>query len=113
MTATRPLTRDEKTFVTALLKGHPEGKGIEATLGDAVVEPLDDGGMGSLHFIDPTGAEQRYGHTIAEVTAADEDGVPLSITLSVDQRGRLFELDVWKVDNSPLRRFPKPVRGAN
>jgi hypothetical protein len=113
MTATRPLSRDEKSFIASLLKNHPEGKTMAASLADAVVEAMEDGGMGSLRFIHPAGPAPRYGRTIAEATAADEDGVPLSITLSIDQHGRLFELDVWKVDNSRLRRFPKPVRQAN
>ena len=110
MTVTRPLRRAEKDLIAGLLKDSSGTKAIEPSLADAVVQPMDDGGMGSLRFVYPIEPEQRYCRTIAETMAVDKDGVPLSITLSVDQRGRLFELDVWKVDNSPLKRFPKPAR---
>jgi uncharacterized protein DUF6984 len=110
MTAMRPLRRLEREFIAAMLEDSPAGQAIEAGLADALVQPMDDGGMGSLRFVYPADPDQCYADTIAEAMAADEDGVPLSITLSVDQRGRPFELDVWKVDNSPLKRFPKPAR---
>ena len=38
----------------------------------------------------------------------DDDGVLVSIELTVDERDELFELDFWKVDFSPLRRYPNP-----
>jgi hypothetical protein len=31
--------------------------------------------------------------------------VLVSVALNVDQRGELFELDLWKVDFSPLQRI--------
>jgi hypothetical protein len=31
--------------------------------------------------------------------------VPVSVALNVDQHGELFELDLWKVDFSPLQRI--------
>jgi len=34
--------------------------------------------------------------------------VPVSVGLYLDQFGDLFELDVWKVDSSPLIRYPHP-----
>ena len=36
----------------------------------------------------------------------DADGVPVSAALNLDQDHHLFELDVWKVDFSPLQRWP-------
>lgn len=38
----------------------------------------------------------------------DDDGVSVIIELNVDERDKLFELDLWKVDFSPLRRYPNP-----
>jgi len=37
-----------------------------------------------------------------------EDGVPVSIVLNTDSTGSLYEVDFWKVDFSPLLRYPRP-----
>ena len=38
----------------------------------------------------------------------DLDGVPVSVALNLDSEGKLYELDLWKVDFSALRRWPQP-----
>jgi hypothetical protein len=75
---------------------------------DAVVEELGDGGMGSLKFVDLLSSDQRFAKQLREATFADDDGVPVSITINLDQNNGLFELDIWKADNSSLKRFPRP-----
>ena len=67
--------------------------------------PMDDGGMGSLLFA-TAGMEQRQAKEVAVCYFEDEDGVSIRAALNVDQHGHLYELDVWKVDFSPLRRWP-------
>lgn len=65
---------------------------------------MNDGGMGSIRFV---GAEnRRFGSTPVEAHFHDEDGTPVIATVIVDQRGELYELDVWKVDFSQLKRIP-------
>jgi len=68
---------------------------------------MDDGGMGSLRLWVPgaTGV-QRFGAAVAELEFTDSDGVPVSVSLYVDQEGRPFELDLFKADFSALRRLP-------
>ncbi len=63
--------------------------------------------MGSLKFFDSSYGRQ-FGAEIARGEARDIDGVLLSITLNVDSEGDLFELDIWKVDFSELKRLPTP-----
>ncbi|PWC42366.1 hypothetical protein TSO221_21870 [Azospirillum sp. TSO22-1] len=75
-------------------------------LANCVVEEMNDGGMGSLSFVNETTPHLRFGQEIGEADFDDADGVLVSVTLNLDQNGDLFELDVWKVDNSPLKRFP-------
>jgi uncharacterized lipoprotein NlpE involved in copper resistance len=41
-----------------------------------------------------------------EAEYVDCDGVPVSIVLNADQNGRLYELDMWKVDFAPLQEYP-------
>lgn len=69
-----------------------------------VAEDMDDGGMGSLLF--PGSRDRIYGGTLAEAEFRDEDGTPVLVSLNLDSSGELFELDVWKVDFSPLIRIP-------
>ncbi|MGB4971766.1 MAG: hypothetical protein WBO32_03855 [Cyclobacteriaceae bacterium] len=67
------------------------------------VEEMEDGGMGSLLF--RKGASiTRYG--IAECHFKDEDGVLVSVSLNATDEGAPVELDIWKVDYSPLERWP-------
>jgi hypothetical protein len=48
------------------------------------------------------------GRELIAVGYTDEDDVPVSISLNLDEHGGLFEIDIWKVDFSPLRRYPSP-----
>jgi hypothetical protein len=61
--------------------------------------------MASIRFVG--GKDRHRAGSIAEATYIDDDGVMASIELNVDETGRLFELDFWKVDFSPLRRYPR------
>ncbi|WP_164849993.1 DUF6984 family protein [Mucilaginibacter limnophilus] len=43
---------------------------------------------------------------MAEAETFDEDDVLISITVNLDKGGDLYELDIWKVDFSAVKRFP-------
>jgi len=79
-----------------------DSPGINADSLPAIeVEEMDDGGMGSLLF--KSGKLDRFlGKELASETFVDTDGVEVIVTLSLDNYGELFELDVWKVDFSPV-----------
>jgi hypothetical protein len=79
---------------------------IEVPLQSALVEDMDDGGMGSIRFLPSADQVSRTAHAIAQGEYIDEDGVLVSIAINADQNGRLFEVDFWKVDFSPLKRYP-------
>jgi len=71
---------------------------------------MRDGGMGSLRL--SRGAEiaaRRIGRRIAELEYPDADGVPIIASLNVDDHGQLFEIDVWKVDFSPVIHLAPPA----
>ena len=73
-----------------------------------VVEALNDGGMGSLLLLHE-GVEvgaRIFGKQISDLMFQDVDGVDVIASLNTDQNGRLFELDVWKVDYKPLIKLP-------
>ena len=78
-----------------------------SSLNAKTVEDMNDGGMGSVRFVS-SGSERHLGEAIAEAEYTDDDGVVVSIALNTDTSGRLYEVDFWKVDFSPLRRYPSP-----
>ena len=78
------------------------------SIDDLRVSEMNDGGMGSLLLI-PKDAQNcmcLFGKQIISVEFTDSDGTPVSIALNVDKEGRLYELDMWKVDFSPLLHWP-------
>ena len=99
----RPLTSGEETIVGAIAAS----AGWTLTLDVLRATELRDGGMGSLRFETAT-EHPRLGATLGEARFTDADGVAVTAVLTVDQHGDLFELDVWKVDFSPLLRWPEP-----
>jgi hypothetical protein len=62
--------------------------------------------MGSIRFV--KAGSRRRSRSIAEAEYVDEDGVLVSVEISVGDDNELFEVDFWKVDFSPLRRYPHP-----
>lgn len=78
-----------------------------------LVKPLNDGDMGSLKLI-PEGiainSDRLLGEQVSEFQFIDEDGVEVIASLNLDDSGRLFELDIWKTDFSPLIGIPKKLK---
>jgi hypothetical protein len=101
--------------------------GIQVDLDALVVKPMSDGGMGSL-AIAPFDETRKFGSSPAECHFYDLDGVPVSVTLNLDQHGAPFEIDIWRVDFAPTVGWPpqaelrsgspdgmvarKPIRGS-
>lgn len=65
---------------------------------------MTDGGMGSL-AIAPF-ANHKYGSCSGECYFYDSDDVVVFAQLNLDERGVPFEVDIWKVDFSPLITWP-------
>jgi hypothetical protein len=99
METSRALTPAERELVHLLLASKGDSRPVAN-----LFQGMPDGGMGSLRF---SGSEQRsYGRTLAEAEFKDADGTLVSVALTLDKAGNLFELDIWKVDFSPLLRIP-------
>lgn len=72
-----------------------------------VVE-LGDKGMGGLRFIHrDTPHDTQRCRDVARMRFDDVDGVEVQLVLDVDRDGMLYELDIWKVDNSPVIEWPE------
>ena len=104
----RPLRKEEKDLIAFLLSDKPGKEHLIEQLPYSTVEEMNDGGMGSLKFLYNDNKKRRMGCEIATISLKDIDDTFLSIALNLDEDENLFELDVWKVDFSPLKQFPLP-----
>jgi hypothetical protein len=103
----RSLRDNEKALLAALIQGKPGEEKLLNSLENAVVEEMEDGGMGSLRFHWSDQVEPRcLGESLVERQFIDSDGIPVMVAINLDDQGDLFELDIWKVDFSPLKQFP-------
>lgn len=103
----RPLTSAEHAIVAKMIRRAPQAGNHVAQLRNAQVRDMPDGGMGSIQFRSRSSPEGRVGHRqIAEAAFTDTDGTPVSVTLDIDDRGELYELDFFKADGSPLIGYP-------
>ncbi|MFP1131927.1 DUF6984 family protein [Asticcacaulis sp. W401b] len=106
MSFRRP-TAEEKSMLAELytLAGCPHSDALD----DIWVEPMSDGGMGGLRLSLrlPQVPDRKFTNQISALSFSDADGTAVSAVLNVDQFGELFELDMWKVDFSPLQRWPE------
>ncbi|MBB3060486.1 DUF6984 family protein [Microbulbifer rhizosphaerae] len=107
-TVYRKPTRDEQRLIKHLVS---EAK--DFTLPDdwaekLAVEDMDDGGMGSLKLVVQGLAEydREFGRQVSECQFADADDINVIASLYVDQKGNLFELDIWKTNFDKLIKIP-------
>jgi hypothetical protein len=106
----RKLSREENALLIALLRGKDQDPHLVESLKDLAVREMNDGGMGSLLLL-PEGLEdtaRSFGKQLVLGEFIDSDGVPVSVTVNLDKEGRLYELDVWKVNFEPIKTWPDP-----
>jgi Domain of unknown function (DUF6984) len=106
----RPLRAEEREVVAALVAIAPIDQTLASAqaLDAARVRDMLDGGMGSIWFLSPRGDVGRKADgVVSHLWYVDTDGVGAWLALLVDTQGELFELDIWKVDYSPLLRYPR------
>jgi hypothetical protein len=110
MTSARPVSQQERAVIAKLLESQAEYQSLLVSLDALHVSEMNDEGMGSLslHPRPCMPSARSMGTRIALGEATDADGVLLSIALNVDKQGELYELDVWRVDFSPLLQLPEP-----
>ena len=107
----RHLRSEELELIQSLLSRVSGGGELANTLSDAVVSDMADGGMGSIRFV--ASPPQAMGKQLVETEYVDSDGISVSIALNADTQGRLYELDFWKVDFAPLKKYPRPENLSN
>ena len=80
--------------------------GLECDISAIRVQPMIDGGMGSLRIGTCQADDQHFGSCASECSFYDTDEIQVIASLYFDQYGQPFEIDVWKVDYSPLNSLP-------
>ena len=73
-----------------------------------MVQTMNDSGMGSLRLF-PDGEDNSnriLGEKAGECFFIDKDNIKVIATLNLDEKGELFELDIWKTDFNPLIQIP-------
>ena len=103
----RPLRREEFEILERLLE-MVHSDAIPRSNAELLAEDMKDGGMGSIRFADESRQVRKMGRELVTAEYIDEDQVPVLISINLDEDGRLFELDFWKVNFEPLRRYPRP-----
>lgn len=102
----RKLKADEIALITWMIKDTSEGVRIVNQLPNLIVEEMDDGGMGSLKVVVDGKDSRLYSRDLAKADLFDIDGVPVFISVDLDTNGDFYQLDVFKGDFSPLKKFP-------
>jgi hypothetical protein len=105
-TGNRLIRPEERALAMAMLSGKYDHEDLERKLAASRVEDMQDGGMGSIRFVTEDQRKRALGKSLAEAEYIDEDGTPVSILISADDKGDVYEIDFWKVDFSPLKRYP-------
>lgn len=100
----RGITNNEVVLIKFLLERIP-GSHKQYDVPIEVTE-MDDGGMGSLLLHDHN--DRRFRKDLIQAQYYDTDNTLVLVTLTEDDKQDLFELDMWKIDNSPLKEFPTP-----
>jgi hypothetical protein len=105
----RKLRQDEIGFMHILLNGTLYGEKLLPLVDHCTVSDMDDGGMGGLTFISGN-QDRKLSHDIASASFEDSDGVTVIATVSIDNYGDLYELDLFKTDFSKLDALPNRLK---
>ena len=97
----RQISSEETDLIASLLKNI--SKNNEYQIPNYVLE-MDDGGMGSIRL-----NAGKHHKDLIQVGYIDLDGQTVIITLTESENKELFELEFWKVDFTPLKKFPSPA----
>jgi len=69
-------------------------------------------GQGSLFFIQDRQQDLKFGEGLNDIRLSSGDGVPVSVTLKLDQNRDLLELEFFKADSSNLVVYPTPIKSS-
>ena len=107
----RTLKKEEKEILEKMLYTSQWKNRFSIDLDNIKVQNMDDGGMGSIKFISKLKISEDkrvMKECISKNEFIDKDGILVQISLNIDNNDNLYELDFWKVNFSPINKYPKP-----
>ena len=109
MNSLRKLTLKEENLIAFLIS--KENLKIDLNWKNKVLAiEMDDGNMGSLKlyfdgkYVEKNGVVPSF---VSDFEFKDIDDVDVVASLFLDENGKLYELDIWKVDFSKLLSIPE------
>ncbi|MDR3322641.1 MAG: hypothetical protein LBS89_00345 [Zoogloeaceae bacterium] len=102
----RHLKDNEQALLTKLIAEAPQATYLFDSLSRVLAEEMNDGGMDSLRFFASDDAHRCFEKQLLERQFIDANEISVPVVVNLDDQGDLFELDIWKVDFSPLKQFP-------
>jgi hypothetical protein len=105
MNNVRPIRAEERILIEFLL--YQLKLKIEDYPYNTEVEEYEGGIMGSIGLGKPNAVYQR---DLVQVRYVDVDGIPVIITMTLDENKQLLDLDFWKEDFSKLLVYPTPEK---
>lgn len=103
MNPIRAIRADELALIDFML--NQLGKQISEFTINEQVEEYEQGKMGSISL---GGDPDKFAGDLLQVSYVDTDDVPVIISLTQDEDGKLLDLDFWKEDFSKLLLYPTP-----
>ena len=103
----RCLRQEEINLLQFLIQSSGCKSDNNSDLRAVCVEDLNDGGMGGIRFRTNIKIDAKLKNPVL-AAYTDADGTMVSISLASDANSNLYEMDFWKVDFSPLEKYPKP-----
>jgi len=98
----------ERALLEGMLEASESNGALLQELDEVLLQGMNDGGMGSLRVWRGTHDKRLFGGVAAEAEFNDADGTLVLASIYLDREGRFYELDMWKVDFSPLKKIPPP-----
>jgi len=105
----RLLRPGERRIIERLVEAVPEGRDrLLHQLANAKVKALDHAGTLAFDISDDYLGGKGLVSLVTGV-ASDVDGMYMELALFLTGDGRIYELNIWKGDLSPVRRLPEPA----
>ncbi|TCJ18791.1 hypothetical protein EPD60_03255 [Flaviaesturariibacter flavus] len=94
----RPIKEEERALIAYLLTKVKDGQRY------AIPDDVESLGEAGIQFTQ----KGEHAADLVEAEYTDSDGRAVFITLTANDAGALYELDLWKVDFSRLQSYPTP-----
>ncbi|NII52784.1 hypothetical protein [Luteibacter sp. SG786] len=101
----RTLTAEERSLLLYLMRKAGLQRPTDTWLDERRVEDLRGDGVRS-GFVLNKHADRDFDNLVSDVDFTDVDGIHVLASLFVDRNNNPYEVEIWKVDDTPLLVLP-------